>query len=100
MGRKRFLLLLLIAVAAAMLFVALNSGVVTVELAVISLDAPLGLVLVIVLALGVIAGVLMRVVWVAELLGERGRLRRALKAAEATARAQAGEREISATSEP
>lgn len=98
MGRNRFLLLLLVAVMMAMLFVALNSGVVTVELAVISLSAPLGLILVIALALGLVAGVLMRGAWVAELLSERGRLRRALKAAEAKARAEAGERETSAAS--
>lgn len=91
MGRNRFLLLLLIALVAAMLFVALNAGVVTVELALFSLNAPLGLVLVIALALGMIAGVLMRAAWVTELLSERGRLRRALKVAEAKARAQAGE---------
>jgi uncharacterized integral membrane protein len=99
MWRNRFLLLLLIAVVAAMLFVALNSGVVTIELALISFSAPLGLVLVFALALGMIAGVLMRGVWVAELLSERGRLRRALKAAEAKARERAGERETTANSQ-
>ncbi len=99
MGRKRFLLLLLIVAVAAMLFVALNAGVVTVELAVVSLNAPLGLALVIALAIGLVVGVLMRGAWVAELLSERGRLRRALKAAEAKVRAQAGEHETSATNQ-
>ncbi len=99
MGRKRFLLLLLLAVVAAMLFVVMNSGMVTVELAVVSLSAPLGLMLVIAMAVGLIAGVLMRGAWVAGLLSERGRLRRALKAAEARARAQADERESPATSQ-
>lgn len=91
MGRTKFILLLLIAVVLAMLFVTLNSQTVTIELALLSLRLPLGLAVVTAIAIGLIAGVLMRGAWVAELLSERGRLRRALKAAEAKARTQAGE---------
>ena len=89
MGRKKFLLLLLVVMALAMVFVALNPQTVAIELAVVSWQLPLGLALVIAAAAGLITGVLMRAAWMAELLSERGRLRRALKAAEAKVRAQA-----------
>ncbi|MGE0115212.1 MAG: lipopolysaccharide assembly protein LapA domain-containing protein [Steroidobacteraceae bacterium] len=86
MGRKKFLLLLFVVMALGMVLVALNSQTVVIELALVSWRLPLGLALVMAVAVGLIAGVMMRVAWVAELLSERGRLRRALKAAEARAR--------------
>ncbi|MGC3980248.1 MAG: LapA family protein [Steroidobacteraceae bacterium] len=87
MGRTK-LFLLLLAMLIAMALVALNSRPVEIELALFKLQWPLGLALVVALAIGLTAGVLMRGAWIAELLGERGRLRRALKSAEAKARAQ------------
>jgi uncharacterized integral membrane protein len=93
MGRTRFFLLLLIIVALAMLFVALNPQAIAIELAVFNFKLPLGFALIIAAAVGVAAGVMMRGRWVGELLAERGRLRRALKSAEASARAQAVGRE-------
>lgn len=93
MGRKRFIAVLLLAMLAALLFAALNPQAVDIELAVMQLHAPLGIVLIVVLALGLAAGVLMRGKWVAELLSERGRLRRALKAAEAKTRELAANRQ-------
>jgi uncharacterized integral membrane protein len=95
MGRTKFLLLLAIVVVLAMLFVALNPHTTAIELALFSLDLPLGLALVIATATGVVIGVLMRGRWVAELLAELGRLRRALKSAEASARAHSAGRESS-----
>jgi uncharacterized integral membrane protein len=93
MGRTKFLLLLLIVVVVAMIFVALNTQSIGVELALFNIELPLGLALIIATALGVVIGVSMRGRWVAELLAERGRLRRALKSAEASARARAVGRE-------
>jgi uncharacterized membrane protein YciS (DUF1049 family) len=93
MGRTRFFLLLLIIVVLAMVFAALNPQAVDIELALFNLRLSLGMALIIAVAVGVVIGVLMRGRWVAELLAERGRLRRALKLAEAHARAQAVGRE-------
>lgn len=86
MGRKRFITLLLIAMLAALVFAALNPQSVQVELAFMQMHTPLGIALVVACAFGLAIGVLIRGRWVAELLSERGRLRRALKAAEAKAR--------------
>lgn len=86
MGRKRFIAVLLIAMLAALVFAALNPQSTQVELAITQMHLPLGIALVIACALGLVIGVMIRGKWVAELLSERGRLRRALKAAEAKAR--------------
>ena len=51
---------------------------------------PLGLALVVAFVAGLVAGLIWRVYWVAELLNERGRLRRALRLAEQKARAAGG----------
>lgn len=91
MGRAKFIFLLLAAIILGMVFVALNPQTVPIELAFIHVRSPIGLALVIALVAGLVVGGLMRGAWVAELLNERGRLRRALKAAEARARTQAGE---------
>jgi uncharacterized membrane protein YciS (DUF1049 family) len=90
MSRTKFFLLLLLALLLAMGFVALNPQRVNTEFALVQVQPRLGVALVVALALGLIIGVLLRVLWVAELLLERGRLRRALKIAESRARAAAG----------
>jgi len=77
MAHKKFLLVL----------VALNPQSVQLELAFVQLNLRLGVALVTALALGLVLGIFVRGLWVTELLGERGRLRRALKAAEAQVRA-------------
>ena len=89
MGRKKFLLLLIIALLTTVLFTALNPQSIQLELAFVQLPVRLGVALMIATALGLTLGVLVRGLWVAELLRERGRLRRALKAAEAKARSLA-----------
>lgn len=86
MGRKRFIAVLLIAMLVALVFAALNPQSTQVELAITQMHLPLGVALVFACALGLVIGVMIRGKWVAELLSERGRLRRALKAAEAKAR--------------
>lgn len=89
MMRTKFILLLLLVMILAMVFVALNPQPAFVELAWVRWQTSVGLALVIAFAVGLVAGLAIRVVWVAELLSERGRLRRALKAAEARVRSYA-----------
>jgi uncharacterized membrane protein YciS (DUF1049 family) len=85
MLRTRILVLLLLAFLLAMLFVALNPQVVTLELVLWHGRVRLGLALMLTLALGFVLGVAVRAAWLGDLLRERGRLRRALKAAETRA---------------
>jgi uncharacterized integral membrane protein len=86
MFRRLIVTILLIAIALlALLFGALNAYPVEVELAFARFTLPLGVALVIALVLGLLAGIVWRIAWVAELLTERGRLRRALREAEARA---------------
>ena len=66
----------------ALAFGALNPEPVDLKLAFIGLTLPLGLALVITLVIGLLTGIAWRVTWVAQLLAERGRLRRALRDAE------------------
>jgi uncharacterized integral membrane protein len=73
----------------ALAITAFNPEQVTFELAFVRFDAPLGFVVIVVFVLGLLAGMLWRVRWVAELLSERGRMRRALRLAESRARANA-----------
>jgi uncharacterized integral membrane protein len=87
MERVALIIALIVAVLAAALVGAANMQTVQVELALTRLQGPLGLVLVCVFVLGLLLGVLLRVTWVAQLLSERGRLRRALRLAEARTRA-------------
>ena len=87
MSRTTFIVLLLLASVLAMVFVALNPQLVTVEIAVQQLHVRQGVVLMIAFVMGLLAGVLLRIQWIAELLRERGRLRRALKIAETRVRA-------------
>ena len=86
MARKKFLLVLVIVMLAALVFSALNPQSVQLELAFVRINLHLGVALVTALALGLLLGIFVKGLWVAELLSERGRLRRALKAAEAQVR--------------
>ncbi len=88
---RRFLAVGSIVLAAllALLVSATNPGRVEIELAFGRLVSPLGLALVLAFAIGLIFGLASRLYWVAELLNERGRLRRALRRAEASARSSA-----------
>ena len=86
MSRVLFLSLVVVLALAAILVSAMNPVRVDVELAFIRITAPLGLVLVVALAAGLLAGLASRAYWIAELLQERGRLRRALRLAESKAR--------------
>ena len=67
----------------AMLFVALNQQRFDVDIAFAKFEVSSGLALLIACAAGLLAGSFARSRWVAELLAERGRLRRALRLAEA-----------------
>jgi len=89
MARGKFFAVLVIVMLAALIFTALNPQSVQLELAFVQVNLRLGLMLVIALALGLLLGIFVKGLWVAELLSERGRLRRALKAAEAQVRALA-----------
>lgn len=93
---RRFLFISAVTLAAllAVLITATNPGRVDIELAFGRLVLPLGIALVVAFTLGLLCGLAARVYWVAELLNERGRLRRALRIAEEGARssAAAGER--------
>jgi uncharacterized integral membrane protein len=89
MARILFLFSVALAALLALLVAAMNPMRVEVELAFARLATPLGLALVVAFVAGLLAGMFWRVYWVAELLDERGRLRRALRAAETRARALA-----------
>jgi uncharacterized integral membrane protein len=88
MSRFFFRLSLVLAALVALLISAMNQQLVDVELAFMHLRSPVGLALVVAFVIGLIAGLIWRVTWVAELLSERGRLRRALRIAEARVRAE------------
>jgi uncharacterized integral membrane protein len=86
-----FLIVLLVGCALLALFIsAVNAGRVEIELAFARLTTPLGLALVIAFTVGLLAGLAWQIKWVAQLLAERGRLRRALRLAESKVRKQAG----------
>jgi hypothetical protein len=70
-------------VALAMLFTALNQQLFDVDVAFVKFQVSSGLALLIAFAAGLLAGAFARARWVAELLAERGRLRQALRLAEA-----------------
>ena len=67
----------------AMLFAALNQQRFAVDVAFVEFEVSSGLALLIAFAAGLLAGAFARSRWVAELLAERGRLRQALRLAEA-----------------
>jgi uncharacterized integral membrane protein len=89
MRRFLFKLALIAACLLALILSAMNPQSIQIELAFAHLSSPLGVALIICFALGLLAGLALRVYWVAELLNERGRLRRALRTAEANARSNA-----------
>jgi len=84
--RAIYTLFLLLLAAGAFIFVALNPERVAIEFAFLRTTAGLGLALIVAAALGMVVGVLWRGNWVAQLRAERGRLRRAVRLAEARAR--------------
>ncbi|HVY23766.1 MAG TPA: LapA family protein [Steroidobacteraceae bacterium] len=89
MARRKFMMVLLLVMLLALVFTAFNPQQVSIELAFVQVHLRLGVALVIALALGLIIGIAVKGMWVTELLSERGRLRRALKAAESQVRALA-----------
>jgi uncharacterized membrane protein YciS (DUF1049 family) len=74
---------LLLLFAVAVLFAALNRQHFEVDVAFGTFVVSSGLALVIAFAAGLVAGALWRSTWIARLLSERGRLRHALRLAEA-----------------
>lgn len=86
MSRFLFIAVLLLAGLLALIVSAMNSGSVDIELAFARIASPLGVALVVAFTIGLLAGLLWQLRWVANLLAERGRLRRALRIAEAKAR--------------
>ena len=86
MPRVLFLLVLALAALTGIIVSALNVTRVEVELAFVRVTTPLGMALITAFTLGLLAGLLWRVRWIAQLLSERGRLRRELRLAELRAR--------------
>lgn len=84
--RIAFTVLIIALAILALVFGALNPVVVELELAFDRVTAPLGFLLVAAFVIGLLAGIFWRVSWVAALLTERGRLRRALRLAESRLR--------------
>jgi uncharacterized integral membrane protein len=80
--RVAFAIVLVFLFTLALLFTALNQQVFDVDLAFAEFAVSSGLALLIAFAAGLLAGGFARSRWVAELLAERGRLRRALRLAE------------------
>ena len=89
MSRVAFLFSVALAALIALFVSAMNADRVEVELAFLRIATPLGLALIVAFVVGLVAGLVWRIYWVAELLNERGRLRRALRLAEQRARAAA-----------
>ena len=81
--RVALIVALLLLFAAAILFTALNQQRFAVDVAFAKFVVSSGLALVIAFAAGLVAGALWRSTWTARLLSERGRLRHALRLAEA-----------------
>jgi uncharacterized membrane protein YciS (DUF1049 family) len=73
----------LLLVAAAVLFTALNQQHFEVDVAIARFGVSSGLALLIAFAAGLLAGAMWRSAWIARLLADRGRLRNALRLAEA-----------------
>ena len=73
----------LLLIAAAVIFTALNQQHFEVDVAVARFGVSSGLALLIAFAAGLLAGALWRSAWIARLLADRGRLRNALRLAEA-----------------
>lgn len=84
----------------ALLFTALNQQRFDVDIALAEFEVSSGLALLIAFAAGLLAGGLARSRWLAELLAERGRLRRALQLAERRLGAAASDSSASSVSSP
>ena len=80
--RVAFGIVLVFLFVLALLFTALNQQVFDVDIAIAEFEVSSGLALLIAFSAGLLAGGFARARWVAELLAERGRLRRALRLAE------------------
>jgi hypothetical protein len=87
MAHVKLTAVLLLAFALAVLCVALNPDSIVIEFGVITLQMRQGVALILMMAIGLLLGVALQAKWIAELLAERGRLRRALKSTEAKLRA-------------
>jgi uncharacterized integral membrane protein len=81
--RAAVLCAVLLLVAAAVLFTALNQQHFEVDLAIVRFGVSSGLALLITFAAGLLVGALWRSAWIARLLADRGRLRNALRLSEA-----------------
>lgn len=81
--RLALALAVLLLVTLAVIFTALNRQDFDVDIAFAEFEVSSGLALTIAFAAGVLGGALWRSTWVARLLAERGRLRNALRRAEA-----------------
>jgi uncharacterized integral membrane protein len=81
--RIAFISAVVLLVALAVLFTALNRQRFDVDLVIAQVPVSSGLALLIAFAAGLLAGALWRSNWIARLLAERGRLRHALRLAEA-----------------
>jgi len=90
MVHVKLIALLVLACVLALLCVALNPDTVVIELGVFTVQMRQGVVLITMLVVGLLLGVALQTKWIAELLAERGRLRRALKATEAKLRNNQG----------
>jgi uncharacterized integral membrane protein len=86
MSRFLFITVLIAAALLALAVSAMNASPVDIELAFARIASPLGVALVVAFTAGLVAGLLWQLKWIANLLAERGRLRRALRIAEAKAR--------------
>jgi uncharacterized integral membrane protein len=89
MSRFLFRASLVLAAFIALFVSAMNQEAVAIELAFLKVRSSLGLALVVAFVVGLLAGLFWRIAWVAELLSERGKLRRALRVAETRVRSDA-----------
>jgi len=85
---SRFLIITVVVLVGllALFLSAMNSTQVEIELAFARLRSPLGVALIVAFTLGLLGGLFWQAKWIAQLLNERGRLRRALRLAESKAR--------------
>jgi uncharacterized integral membrane protein len=86
LSRLLFVMLFAAAAFVGLAISALNATRIDVELAFVRISTPLGAALIAAFTLGLLAGLLWQGRWVAQLLTERGRLRRELRLAEARTR--------------
>ena len=82
LSRLLFVLVLSIAALMGLAVSALNVSRVDLELAFVRVTAPMGVVLVVTFTAGLLVGLAWQARWMAQLLSERGRLRRELRMAE------------------